>query len=127
MNSGVFRTVIKSAARASRIPINPALPAQRHALLSLRQSARTYASQPLQTLPHHSNSDAAWLIGSLVFFGPLIYKLTAPPPRKTAAQVDHHHAPSSSNNKGSDNDAAEITTTTAAPKYEKDFYPYILI
>ncbi|KAF9345817.1 Apoptosis-inducing factor 1, mitochondrial [Mortierella sp. AD094] len=133
MNSLAFRAV-KSVARVSRIPTaaaTSAIPAQqRLSLLSLRQTARSYAStssQPAHTA-HQPSSDAAWVIGSLVFFGPLIYKLTAPPPRKKASQVDHHHASSSSHHKDSESNDAEANEVAAAvPKHEKDLYPYILI
>ncbi|KAF9105120.1 Apoptosis-inducing factor 1, mitochondrial [Mortierella sp. AM989] len=124
MNSLLFKAAIRSAARTSRLSTPAVLPVQRHALLSLRQTTRTYASTPSQPAhpAHHTSSDAVWLI----------YKLTAPPPRKKA-EVAHHLASSSSHHKDSEDtedNAAKPSNepvASAVPKYEKDFYPYILI
>ncbi|KAG0364935.1 apoptosis-inducing factor, mitochondrion-associated, C-term-domain-containing protein [Gamsiella multidivaricata] len=134
-----FRATIRSTARLGQqrplVAASAAGTAPRQALYSLRQTARAYASAPSATATHHTahhpNSDAAWVIGSLLFFGPMIYKLTAPPPRKKTAEANHHHAATSSHKKevkqDLTDDAEEEDQEVPAAKYEKDFYPYILI
>ncbi|KAI9486709.1 MAG: apoptosis-inducing factor, mitochondrion-associated, C-term-domain-containing protein [Benjaminiella poitrasii] len=62
-------------------------------------STRLYSSQS-QHVAHKKSSNIPWVIGSLVVFGPLLFKLTSPPPpRKRNLQSDEHHnipeAPSS--------------------------------
>ncbi|KAG0223950.1 Apoptosis-inducing factor 1, mitochondrial [Actinomortierella wolfii] len=119
--------MFRAALRASRLP--------RHSLAvnansALRRSARTYASHttPHAAPAHNPNSDTYWVLGSLAFFGPLIYKLTAPPPRKKVA--DHHSAPVKQPVQQSAEATEEAETEEAAPatpKYERDFYPYVLI
>ncbi|KAK3838027.1 MAG: apoptosis-inducing factor, mitochondrion-associated, C-term-domain-containing protein [Linnemannia gamsii] len=141
MSSHAFRAALRSTARfapqrnllASSTPAVAAAP--RQALFSLRQTARSYASHaptPAAHAAHRSDSDAVWLIGSLLFFGPLIYKLTAPPAKKKAGESDHHHQTEAAE----EEEAVEEETATAAAapvaaaaatKHEKDFYPYILI
>ncbi|KAF9972313.1 Apoptosis-inducing factor 1, mitochondrial, partial [Actinomortierella ambigua] len=108
--------MFRAALRASRLP--------RHSLAvnastTLRRSARTYASHaaPHPTPANNSNSDTLWVI----------YKLTAPPPRKKAA-ADHHPAPAKQPvQEAVEAEEAEAEEAPAAPKYEKDFYPYVLI
>ncbi|KAG0255823.1 Apoptosis-inducing factor 1, mitochondrial [Mortierella polycephala] len=142
MNSHAFRAALRSTTRFHTQRNIPVAAVPRQPLLSLRQTARSYAStssngaaavHPTHAL-HHTNSDAIWVIGSLLFFGPMIYKLTAPPPRKKGGEADHHHT-SAQKNAGEEEDTAEAEKDTAAtetaavsvPKHEKDFYPYILI
>ncbi|KAF9434619.1 Apoptosis-inducing factor 1, mitochondrial [Entomortierella beljakovae] len=139
MSSLAFRAAIKSASRGGRtsssITSAAAIPSQRHALLSLRQSVRSYASAPSQPAHHadKSNSEAFWAIGSLLVFGPLIYKLTAPPPKKKASDSHHDHSSShqSDSNKNSEEThkapLIESGAQSITIKAEKDFYPYILI
>ncbi|KAF8934066.1 apoptosis-inducing factor, mitochondrion-associated, C-term-domain-containing protein [Dissophora ornata] len=141
MNSHAFRAAIRSTAqlRCQRRVITPSTATPRQALFSLRQTARSYASTPAHGTghtgaAHHTDSDAAWVIGSLLVFGPLIYKLTAPPPRKKA-DVDHtHHSGSKQSKHNEGEDEAEEkeqhddgSSSAASHKREKDFYPYILI
>ncbi|KAF9180614.1 Apoptosis-inducing factor 1, mitochondrial [Haplosporangium sp. Z 767] len=145
MNSHAFRAALRSTARfrtQRNVPVAAAAAVPRQPLLSLRQTARSYASTSSHEAAavhpahagHHTSSDAIWVIGSLLFFGPLIYKLTAPPPRKKGGEADHHHA-SAQKNAGKEEDTAEAEEDTAAaevaavsaPKHEKNFYPYILI
>ncbi|KAG0222201.1 apoptosis-inducing factor, mitochondrion-associated, C-term-domain-containing protein [Mortierella sp. GBAus27b] len=127
MNTQAFRTALRTTARfgISGRSAATASATPRQALLSLRQTARAYGSAPSHGAGAHGtahNSDAAWVIGSLVIFGPLIYKLTAPPPKKKAGEADHH-APASSHKQ----DDKAVAAAASAPKHEKDFYPYILI
>ncbi|KAF9291973.1 Apoptosis-inducing factor 1, mitochondrial [Mortierella alpina] len=145
MNTTAFRAALRTTARLGSIR-STAAAAPRSSLLNLRNTARSYASTASSSSSHgaasahHKQSDAAWVIGSLVVFGPLIYNLTAPPPRKKAGEAVHGHvAAASSQTKTKDHATEEESTdaeneasddaaaATSAPKHEKDFYPYILI
>ncbi|KAG0199638.1 Apoptosis-inducing factor 1, mitochondrial [Mortierella sp. GBA30] len=136
MNTNAFRAVLRTTARLASQKTATTSVVSRQTLLSLRQTARSYASTSTHAA-HHKDSDAAWVIGSLVVFGPLIYKLTAPPPRKKASEIGHGHASSPESHKTKaetaeedaeeDDASAADATTASAPKHEKDFYPYILI
>ncbi|KAF9925039.1 Apoptosis-inducing factor 1, mitochondrial [Linnemannia zychae] len=131
MSSLAFRAALRSTARFSSQRNLTASSTPRQALLSLRQTARSYATHtptPAPAAHHHAESDIAWVLGSLVVFGPLIYKLTAPPPRKKAD--DHHHAPSHKKEAVVEpvkEEEEEKASADAAPQYEKDYYPYVLI
>ncbi|KAI1314996.1 Apoptosis-inducing factor 1, mitochondrial [Mortierella claussenii] len=146
MNSLAFRAALRTASRVNSTPVAAA---PRQALFSLRHTARSYASSTSSHAPpaaahaHAPQSDAMWVIGSLVFFGPLIYHLTAPPPRKKVTEAGHHNhiaSSSSSSHKAAEKkeeshqDESEAqdekpAAPAAAPpkKHEKDFYPYVLI
>ncbi|GJJ78348.1 apoptosis-inducing factor 1 [Entomortierella parvispora] len=138
MNTQAFRAAFRATSRLPRSAAVAAVP--RQSMLSLRQTARSYASTSTAHgaaphAAHHESSDAAWVIGSLLFFGPLIYKLTAPPPRKKAGD-DHHSSHSTKAAKkeetADEEEEKEEVSKAAAPavaavQHEKDFYPYILI
>ncbi|KAF8952892.1 Apoptosis-inducing factor 1, mitochondrial [Haplosporangium bisporale] len=131
MNSNAFRAALRSTTRLGQH--RAAMAAPRQTMISLRQTARSYASSHGTTPAPHTNSDAAWVIGSLLVFGPMIYKLTAPPPKKKAGESDHHESHKKAEEDAEEAEEAEETKTasvvasTASPKHEKDFYPYILI
>ncbi|KAK3840150.1 MAG: apoptosis-inducing factor, mitochondrion-associated, C-term-domain-containing protein [Linnemannia elongata] len=131
MSSQAFRAALRSTARfAPQRNLLASSVAPRQALFSLRQTARSYASHAPHTTPaaHHSESDAAWVIGSLLVFGPLIYKLTAPPPKKKAGESDHHHKKEEAVEEAAEEEeTAAAAAAPAAVKNEKDYYPYILI
>lgn len=80
-----------------------------------RRMARSYATQHQQ---HQPTSSTPWFLGSLIVFGPILFKLTSPPPKPKKKLVEEeHHAPTTTS-----------TTTTPpveeAPKVQK---PYVLI
>ncbi|KAF9579621.1 Apoptosis-inducing factor 1, mitochondrial [Lunasporangiospora selenospora] len=141
MNSHALKAAFRATARLHTQRGLLATPARPQALLSLRQSVRSYASAPSTSAAHaahHSGSDAPWVVGSLLFFGPLIYKLTAPPPKKKAGETDHHGHGNVSAHKAAEEPEVEeeiaeeaeteaVAPAPSAPKHEKDFYPYILI
>ncbi|KAF9140720.1 Apoptosis-inducing factor 1, mitochondrial [Mortierella sp. GBA39] len=133
MSSQAFRAALRSTARFApqrNLLASSSSVAPRQALFSLRQTARSYASHAPHTTPaaHHTESDAVWVIGSLLVFGPLIYKLTAPPPKKNAGESVHHHKEEVVEEVVVEEE--EETAAAAVPvatKHEKDYYPYILI
>ncbi|KAG0356528.1 Apoptosis-inducing factor 1, mitochondrial [Podila minutissima] len=133
MNSLGFRAALRSTARFGQY--RAAVAAPRQTMLSLRQTARSYASSHGNTpAQHHTDSDAAWVIGSLLIFGPMIYKLTAPPPKKKAGESDHHSSHKKEEvevaeeaEEAEEAETAPAAASTASAKHEKDFYPYILI
>ncbi|KAG0063541.1 Apoptosis-inducing factor 1, mitochondrial [Linnemannia elongata] len=131
MSSQAFRAALRSTARfAPQRNLLASSVAPRQTLFSLRQTARSYASHAPHTTPaaHHSESDAAWVIGSLLVFGPLIYKLTAPPPKKKAGESDHHHKEEEVVEEAAEEEeTAAAAAVPVAAKHEKDYYPYILI
>ncbi|KAG0043087.1 Apoptosis-inducing factor 1, mitochondrial [Gryganskiella cystojenkinii] len=141
MNSHAFRAALRASSSRMQPRMAAAVATPRQGLLSLRQTARTYATSSHTTAAaaphtaHHQSSDAAWVIGSLVFFGPLIYRLTAPPPKKKASDVDHHHSHSKKasaeeeieEEEQEDVKPAAATPAVAAVQHEKGFYPYVLI
>ncbi|KAG0276230.1 Apoptosis-inducing factor 1, mitochondrial, partial [Linnemannia gamsii] len=138
MSSHAFRAALRSTARfapqRNLLASTSSSVAPRQALFSLRQTARSYASHAPHTTPaaHHSDSDAVWVIGSLLVFGPLIYKLTAPPPKKTS-ESDHHQKKEKKEEaveeavEEEEEETAAAAAVPAATKHEKDYYPYILI
>ncbi|KAG0337797.1 Apoptosis-inducing factor 1, mitochondrial [Podila humilis] len=139
MNPLAFRTAFRSTMRLGQHRAATAsMVAPRQAMFSLRHTARSYASSHGATpaaSAHKSDSDAVWVIGSLLVFGPMIYKLTAPPPKKKAGGDSHgHHAVTHESSEDAVEEAQSETepaiaaaTAVQAPKHEKDFYPYILI
>lgn len=140
MSSHAFRATLRSTARFAPqrnllVSSTPAVVAPRQALFSLRQTARSYASHaptPAAAGHHHTGSDAPWVIGSLLVFGPLIYKLTAPPSKKKAGESDHHHAPAHKEEAEEEAVEEEEAEAAAAPvvaatEHEKNYHPYILI
>ena len=69
--------------------------------------------------PHSTqSSNTPWFIGSLMIFGPVLFKLTSPPPKKPEEKIQHV---------ATETVAAEptpVAPTTPAPKIQK---PYVLI
>lgn len=53
-------------------------------------SARCYSSAN-HAAPKQESSSTPWVIGSLIVFGPLLFKLTSPPPSKKKATASHEH------------------------------------
>lgn len=60
MNSNAFRAALRSTTRLGQH--RAAMAAPRQTMISLRQTARSYASSHGTTTAHHTNSDAAWVV-----------------------------------------------------------------
>lgn len=79
--------------------------------------ARSYATAHVQPKP---SSNTPWFIGSLIVFGPLLFKLTSPPPKKAKPAVEHVAEPSAAA-------PEQPATATAVPESPKIQKPYVLI
>ncbi|KAI7901681.1 apoptosis-inducing factor, mitochondrion-associated, C-term-domain-containing protein [Cokeromyces recurvatus] len=85
--------------------------------LQLTEGLRTTSLRPYSsTSPVHAHhvakkesSNIPWVIGSLVVFGPLLFKLTSPPPpkKKNLQSNEHHNVPA-------------VTPPVITPKEEED-------
>ncbi|CDH58611.1 apoptosis-inducing factor mitochondrial [Lichtheimia corymbifera JMRC:FSU:9682] len=78
-----------------------------------RRMARSYATQQQQ---HQPTSSTPWFLGSLIVFGPILFKLTSPPPKPKKKLVEEPHEPATA--------AAPAAPVEEAPKVQK---PYVLI
>lgn len=79
-----------------------------------RRMARSYATQ--QQHQHQPTSSTPWFLGSLIVFGPILFKLTSPPPKPKKKLVEEPHEPATA--------AAPAAPVEEAPKVQK---PYVLI
>lgn len=81
-------------------------------------AARSYAT--VQPQPKTS-SNTPWFIGSLIVFGPILFKLTSPPPKKAKPAVEHVAEPTSAI---PEKPAAAAAAAAEPVKIQK---PYVLI
>lgn len=82
-----------------------------------RRMARSYATQHQQQ--HQPTSSTPWFLGSLIVFGPILFKLTSPPPKPKKKLVEEPHEPTTAAAP-----AATAAPVEEAPKVQK---PYVLI
>lgn len=88
----------------------------------LNISQRAY-STPSQTTT--TSSTTPWAIGSLLVFGPILFKLTSPPPKQK-----HVHEPiqqpveQERKEENVEEEKKEVSSTTSAKKIQK---PYVLV
>ncbi|KAI8098957.1 uncharacterized protein BX664DRAFT_320016, partial [Halteromyces radiatus] len=71
----------------------------------------------------HTSNATPWAIGSLLVFGPLIFKLTSPPPKKRQQQQHHEEPPVVQTTIT----VTEPTPSPPAPVPKKIQKPYVLI
>ena len=78
-----------------------------------RRMTRSYATQHQQ---HQPTSSTPWFLGSLIVFGPSLFKLTSPPPKPKKKVVEESHETTTT--------AAAVTPVEEPAKVQK---PYVLI
>lgn len=87
-------------------------------------SVRCYSSVS-HAAPKQESSSTPWAIGSLLVFGPLLFKLTSPPPSKKKAAATHEHvAPVAPVAAAAPEEKKEEATGAPVKKVQK---PYVLV
>lgn len=88
------------------------------------RSARPYSTNHVAVKQESSNTP--WVIGSLIVFGPLLFKLTSPPPSKKKATATEHVASTDAPVAPVEEEEEEEEESVVAP-VKKVQKPYVLV
>ncbi|KAI9319864.1 apoptosis-inducing factor, mitochondrion-associated, C-term-domain-containing protein [Dichotomocladium elegans] len=105
-----------SAARSAR----RAIPKARSVAIARSYATHAHPAQP------EAASNTPWFLGSLLVFGPILFKLTSPPPKKKKTAEEQPHMENVKQVTVSNDTVAEDSTPVSVPE-PKIQKPYVLI
>ncbi|GAA5810957.1 hypothetical protein MFLAVUS_004385 [Mucor flavus] len=113
--------ILKTTTHSARFLQKRGISALKSRVVSNRPAARLYSTSQHEAPKEGSN--VPWVIGSLLVFGPILFKLTSPPPSKKKATVEQHveHI------QPVEQEKKEEPVEVAVPVVKKVQKPYVLV
>lgn len=113
--------ILKTTTHSARFLQKRGISALKSRVVSNKLAVRLYSTSQHEAPKEGSN--VPWAIGSLLVFGPILFKLTSPPPSKKKAAVEQHVEHVQPVEKEKKEEPVEVAVTVVK-KVQK---PYVLV